>query len=103
MIGRRNIEKALLAKLAELPVRHALEIRTYKRNRSVLFVRLDIGQFRVVQNGFSQRDWVVGQGELKKTIRRLLAEEFPRSNKIRLYPLGEFDPDVDIQKHLKII
>lgn len=103
MIGRRNIEKVLLAQLDKLPQGHALEIRTYKRNRSVLFVRQGDDVFRVVQNGFEQADHMVEQSDIKKAIRRVLAKEFPRSNKVRVYALGAFDPDIDMRKHFKII
>ncbi|MBU1001509.1 MAG: hypothetical protein KKE73_03190 [Proteobacteria bacterium] len=103
MIDRKNIEKILAARLAELPLGHALEIRTYKRNRAVLFFRQESDEYRIVQKGFGQSDEIVAAHRLKKTLRRLLAEEFPRSNKVRLYALGVFDIDVDSSKHLKII
>jgi hypothetical protein len=73
---------------------HCLEIRTYKRNRLVRFQRLGQDGFLVVRDGFEQDRFQVGADKLKKTLRALLKQEFPRSAKIRVFDLGPCDPDV---------
>lgn len=103
MIDKRNLRKVLLERLAGLPEGHAVDIRTYKRNRSVVFVRLAEERFRVVVKGFEDEDFIVPEGRLPRTIRKLLSREFPRSNKVRLYMLGEHDPDADAAQSRKII
>lgn len=95
MIDKRNLRAVLLERLAVLPVGHAVDIRTYKRDRSVVFTRLDASLFRVVVRGFAKDDSVVPEERLPRVIRSLLSSEFPRSNKVRLYMLGEHDPDID--------
>lgn len=103
MIDKRNLRKVLMERLAGLPVGHAVDIRTYKRNRSVVFTRLEGDRFRVVVKGFEDEDFIIPEGRLPRIIRTLLSREFPRSNKVRLYMLGEHDPDGDGAHARKII
>lgn len=93
MIDKSAIVKVLMGRLANLPVGHALDVRTYKRNRSVLFLRIGDDSFRIIEKGFEEADFIVSQDKLKKNIKSLLKREFPRSNKVRVYPMGEFNPD----------
>lgn len=101
MIDIRNIRKVLLFRLGELPIGHALEVRTYKRNRSVLFARLSDDQYFIRENGYETRESVVPATKLSRTIKTLLKREFPRSNKVRLYTLGEFDPAAEAAPNRK--
>ena len=103
MIDKRNLPKVLLERLAKLPVGHAVDIRTYKRDRSVTFMRLDEERFRVVVDGFGQDDVTLPEARLSKFIRKVLRSEFPRSNKVRLYMLGPYDPDRDEVRRRKRI
>jgi hypothetical protein len=90
MIDKSSAIDAVLTRFANLPEGHCLDMRTYKRNRSVLLVRLPGGRARVIENGYEQNDFEIDAGKLKKTLKTLLRREFPRSTKIRLYALGEF-------------
>lgn len=94
MIDKSVIEHTLLAKLDGLPLGHCLEIRTYKRNRSVLFIKVSADVFRIREQGYVSETFDIHRGKLKKTLKSLLKREFPRSSKVRVYDLGAFDPGV---------
>jgi len=92
MIDKATALTVLPRKLAALPEGHALDMRTYKRNRSVIFVRQGDDAFLVLENGFEARRFEdVPMSGIRKLLKTLLAREFPRSTKIRLYDLGPFD------------
>lgn len=91
MIEKTNVLKTLLERLRKIEIDHALDIRTYKRDRSAIFVRLSDDSYRVIENGFEESDRVMPYSGLRKEIKRILKVEFPRSNKVRLYSLGVFD------------
>lgn len=93
MIDKSSAISTILERLDKLPLDHCLEIRTYKRNRRVLFQRMDENTWDVHQDGF-EKDFfeAVAQEKMRKLLQALLRKEFPRSSKIRLYALGPCDP-----------
>ncbi len=92
MIDKATALRTLPRKLAALPLGHALDLRTYKRNRSVVFARQGDDAYLVIENGYEQRRFeAVPASGLRRLLKALLAREFPRSTKIRLYDLGLFD------------
>ena len=93
MIDKATAVPVLLARLDKLAPGHCLEIRTYKRNRLVRFQRLDQDAFLVIRDGFEQDRFRIAPDKLKKALRTLLKQEFPRSAKIRVFDLGPCDPD----------
>lgn len=90
MIDKTKIIDAVIARLKALPVDHYLDIRTYKRNRSVIIVKRDEEQLHVVQHGYGQQTYDISRDKLKKLLKTLLKKEFPRSNKVRLYTMGKY-------------
>ncbi|GAB6178265.1 hypothetical protein JCM16814_31560 [Desulfobaculum senezii] len=90
MIEKSNVLRTLLERLSKLEIGHAVDIRTYKRDRSAIFVRLEDDLYRVLEDGFEQHDVEVPYKGLRKEIKRILRVEFPRSNKVRMYALGRF-------------
>ena len=95
MIDKTTAVQTVLNRLEKLECGDCLDMRTYKRNRSVLFVRNAPDRFLVIQNGFEvQRYENIPLGKMKKLIKLLLRKEFPRSTKIRLYALGRYDPSL---------
>ncbi|MFW5490119.1 MAG: hypothetical protein ACNI3A_17140 [Desulfovibrio sp.] len=92
MIDKTNAIRTVQERMAGLPVGHALDMRTYKRDRSVVLVRQDGDRDSVliIENGFAQERFCVPLGKLDKALKKILRREFPRSTKIRLYDLGEF-------------
>lgn len=94
MIDKANAVETVQRKLDDLPVGHCIDLRTYKRNRSVLIIRKPGDVFQIVQDGFDQATFEVKAPKLRKALTKLLKREFPRSNKIRLYDLGSYSPEV---------
>ncbi|MCG8336720.1 MAG: hypothetical protein MJE63_19610 [Proteobacteria bacterium] len=90
MIDKDKIIETVLERLKKLPVGHYLDVRTYKRNRYVMIVRQDQENLLVIQNGYESNRFQIKNKELKKLMKTLLKKEFPRSNKVRLYTMGNF-------------
>ncbi|WP_045210730.1 hypothetical protein [Desulfonatronovibrio magnus] len=91
MISKSNIIPAVLERLASMPVGHYLDVRTYKRNRYVFFVKKDEDSYLIIENGFfHERFDNVPFKKIKKLFKTLLKKEFPRSTKVRVYNMGEY-------------
>lgn len=101
MIDKTAIIPTVLQRLKKLPLGHWIDVRTYKRNRSVAFVRTGDDNFLVIQNGYEmQRFTDVPLAKIKKLFQTLLKKEFPRSTKVRLYTMGEYsEEEYDAVKH----
>jgi len=96
MINKATALETVLRKLEKLPLGHAIDLRTYKRNRSVVIKRIGNNEFDVVEKGFFEERFLVPLGKMKKLLKTLLKKEFPRSTKIRLYDLGPVEADTHI-------
>jgi hypothetical protein len=89
MIDKSSAVPILLERLEKLAQGHCLEIRTYKRNRRIMFCRDAETTWSILQDGFEQRlHQSVPWDKLRKLMQALLRKEFPRSSKIRMYVLG---------------
>jgi hypothetical protein len=91
MLDKASLIPNLLAKLEKLPSGEAIDLRTYKRNRSILIIKKTIDTYVIVENGFYQDRMRIPSSQLKKTLKTLVKREFPRSNKVRVYHLGSWD------------
>lgn len=86
-----------------LPISHCLDLRTYKRNRSVMIAKLAEDDLLVVENGFFKERFRVKPEKLRKLLKTLMKKEFPRSRKIRLYILDKFLEGEGLNKKRKIL
>ena len=93
MIDKTRIIDAVCERLKTLPVSHCLDLRTYKRNRSVMIAKLAEDNLLVIENGFFKERFQVKPEKLRKLLKTLVKKEFPRSRKIRLYVLNKFVED----------
>lgn len=93
MINKDKIIEIVIEKLRKLPVEHYLDLRTYKRNRSLLIIKKSEYDFLIIEDGYFQGKHYLKSDKLKKTLKTLLKKEFPRSHKIRLYVMGEFNEE----------
>ena len=96
MIDKATALETILRKLKKLPIGHAIDMRTYKRNRSVVIKRIGNDEFDVVEKGFFEDRFLVPLARMKKLLKSLLKKEFPRSTKIRLYDLGPAEADIHV-------
>jgi hypothetical protein len=90
MIDKEKILDAVMERLRNLPVGHYLNLRTYKRNRSVIIVKIGEDNLLIIEDGFFRERFQINSGKLKKLLTAILRKEFPRSHKIRLYVMGKF-------------
>ncbi len=81
-----------MRKLKKIPVGRGVDLRTYKRDRSVVIIRVSEDSFSVNEDGFENEHFRTDSKGLKKLFKKLLKREFPRSNKIRVYEVdgGDF-------------
>jgi hypothetical protein len=103
MIDKDKIIETVWERLKKLPVGHYLDLRTYKRNRSVLIVKKGEENLLVIENGYYQERFHLKEEKLKKLLNTLLRKEFPRSNKIRLYVMGNFQEDEALKIKRKVL
>jgi len=90
MIDKEKILDTVSERLKNLPVGHYLDLRTYKRNRSVIIVKQSEDHLFIIEDGFFREKFHINPDKLKKLLTTLLRKEFPRSHKIRLYVMGKF-------------
>jgi hypothetical protein len=93
MIDRDKIIETVIEKLEKLPVEHYLDLRTYKRNRSLAIVKKSENDFLIIEDGYFHERHHLQLNKLKKTLKTLLKKEFPRSHKVRLYVMGRFNEE----------
>lgn len=103
MIDKTKIAETVYEKLKKLQTGHYLDLRTYKRNRSVIIVKNSDREVLVIENGYFSERSTVGIDKLGKLLKTLIRREFPRSNKIRLYVMGEFGEEEALGTRRKII
>ncbi len=85
MIDKASAIPTIVTKLKRMPVGHGMDLRTYKRDRSIIILRSEEDLFSITENGFRQDTFQTDFRGLKKILKTLLRREFPRSNKIRVY------------------
>jgi hypothetical protein len=98
MIDKATAIPIIMNKLKKLPLGHALDLRTYKRNRSVVIARIGEDSFDIVQKGFFEERYLLPLSKMKKLLKTVMKQEFPRSTKIRLYDLGQSEAASDIKR-----
>jgi hypothetical protein len=94
MLNKDNCIPIIILKLKKIKIGEKIELRPYKRNRSVLIEKLENNYFRITENGFFQDVFEISSKELNRILKKILKREFPRSHKIRVYHLAsdEFPP-----------
>ena len=103
MLDVSTLIPAVQEKLDKLPSGHALDLRTYKRNRSVIIRKQEEDSFLFLENGFYRDRLTVPRDKVKKTLKKMLKKEFPRSRKVRVYDLGPWDEENDEPPQLKTL
>ncbi|WP_309299744.1 hypothetical protein [Maridesulfovibrio hydrothermalis] len=91
-----------MRKLKKLPVGHCIDLRTYKRNRSLLIIHIKDHEFIIYEDGYEKNTHEVKLKGVRKLLKTLFKREFPRSNKIRMYELGEYDEQMRERKMKKL-
>jgi hypothetical protein len=89
MIPITTVIPTVMSRIKKLPFGHGLDLRTYKRDRSILITREADDRFTVIQDGFGKDRLDTSTAKLPRLLKKLLKKEFPRSNKVRLYSVDE--------------
>lgn len=87
MIDKASAIETIMRKLKKIQIGCGLDLRTYKRDRSVIITRTGGDSFSVIEDVFFKENYSTDFKGLKKIIKKLLKREFPRSNKIRVYEI----------------
>jgi len=75
----------VLLLLNQIPPGAAIEIQSYKRNRSIEIRKKDERNFLILERGFWQEEFDVEKEALRKLLKRLIKREFPRSHKLWVF------------------
>ncbi|WP_027723209.1 hypothetical protein [Maridesulfovibrio zosterae] len=102
MIDKATALESVLRKLKKLPVGHCIDLRTYKRNRSLLILHINDGEFITYEEGYETNTHEARLNGMRKLLKMLFKREFPRSNKIRMYELGEYDQSMRVREMKKL-
>lgn len=103
MIDKTKIIDTVRERLEKLPLGHYIDLKTYKRNRTVIIVKIDEKELLVIEDGYFKDRFLIKPDKLKKLLKTLLKREFPRSKKIRLYVMGKFVDEEVLNTIRKII
>ena len=87
MLDKAAALATVLGRAEKLRTGQGLDLRTYKRDRSVAVVRRGPDTFEIREDGFERKTHVSDLKGLKRLLKKLLKREFPRSRKVRLHPL----------------
>lgn len=90
MIDVAAVIPTVVARLTGTPVGHYLELKTYKKDRSIKIVKISEEELLIIEDGFSKERFQVEVRKVKKALKCLIKKEFPRSNKAHLYS-GKFE------------
>lgn len=103
MIDKTKIIDVVCERIGKLPVGHYLDMKTYKRNRTVIIAKINERELLVVENGYFKDTFLIKPDKLRKLLKTLVKKEFPRSKKIRLYNMGKFVEEEALNTHRKTI
>ena len=103
MIDKTKIIDTVRERLEKLPLGHYIDLKTYKRNRTVIIVKIDEKELLVIEDGYFKDRFLIKPDKLKKLLKTLLKKEFPRSKKIRLYVMGKFVDEEALNTIRKIL
>jgi hypothetical protein len=103
MIDKTKIIDTVCERLKKLPLGHYLDLKTYKRNRSLIIAKTNEEDLLVIENGYFQERFRIKPEKLKRLLSTLVKREFPRSHKIRLYVMGKFVEEEAFNAKRKIV
>ncbi len=83
-LDRTTAVQEVLRRLQKMDSGDSLELLTWKKDRSLLFIRPNIDTILVYERGFVEQEHRVVFSKIKKLLKTLLKREFPRSHKIRV-------------------
>lgn len=91
MIPIDNFIDEAIKKIRKMDILNCLDIRTYKRDRSVLIEKTE-NAYNLYEDGFFKEQYEnLTEEQLKKLLKVLQRKEFGRSSMVRFYKLERRD------------
>lgn len=91
MIPIDNFIDEAIKKIRKMDILNCLDIRTYKRDRSILIEKTENG-YNLYEDGFFKEQYNnLTEEQLKKLLKVLQRKEFGRSSMVRFYKLERRD------------
>lgn len=91
MIPIDNFIDEAIKKIKKMDILNCLDIRTYKRDRSILIEKTEKG-YNLYEDGFFKEQYKdITEEQVKKLLKVLQRKEFGRSSMVRFYKLERRD------------
>lgn len=71
MIDKTKIIETVCERLEKLPSGHYLDLKTYKRNRTIIIIKIDEKKLLVIENGYFKDRFLIKSDKLKKLLKTL--------------------------------
>ncbi|MCG8532064.1 MAG: hypothetical protein MI749_15565 [Desulfovibrionales bacterium] len=84
MLDINRIIPTVLTKIRTLPVGDSIRIATFKKDRHLTITRQNETMLQLIRHGFTNATYEIEEEKIKKELKQLLKQEFPRSNKVHL-------------------
>ena len=76
MIDKSKIIETVHERLRNLPTGHYLDLQTYKRNRSVIIVKMAEDDLLIIENGYFREKFRLKSEKLNKTLKTIVRKEY---------------------------
>lgn len=91
LVNKDAVLKDCLRALKKVAIHEGIELLSYKRNRTIAVIRLDVDTFLIRENGFVTEERIVSLEKLGKTLKTGIKREFPRSRKVRFFRFHDLE------------
>jgi hypothetical protein len=81
MIDKTKIIDAVCERLEKLPLGHYIDLKTYKRNRTVIIVKVDEKKLLVIEDGYFKDRFLIKHDKLKKNSQNPFKDGIPQKQK----------------------
>lgn len=72
MIDKAIALETIVEKLCKLPEGHSIVLRSYKRNRSLLFFRDNNDEILIIEDGYEKKKYVLFIAEVHRMLKNLI-------------------------------
>jgi hypothetical protein len=79
-ISARSAHKYVMSQLERMESGYEIELLSFKKDRSVVVMKVDDGKFRIREEGYLNGEKDLDKEALSKELKKAIEREFPRSN-----------------------
>ncbi len=91
MIHISKLTRTLMHEIDHLAQGHYLDVRCYKKDRAIYFIKEDENIYHIIEDGFKNNEFHMTFQEIEPLLKKLIKREFPRSNQIHLDKMGVYN------------